>query len=114
MRSSAPCSSKRQSSTRSAFSEKIAKFVPSPSPSGPSGNGSPAQPALAKLHRPRVEIGDQCPVATPERQHTPAGGHVELARKPASKRDELSVQSIRRVMPDARPLERPGVLRVGD
>jgi hypothetical protein len=36
-------SSNRQSSTCSAFSEKIEKFVPSPSQVAPSGKGCPGQ-----------------------------------------------------------------------
>ena len=40
---SASSSSKRQSSTWWAFSEKIEKFVPSPSHIAPSGNGFPGQ-----------------------------------------------------------------------
>src|SRR5206468_2814992 len=40
-------SSKRQRSTRSAFSEKIEKFVPGPSHVAPSGNGEPGQALIA-------------------------------------------------------------------
>ena len=43
-------SSKRQSSTRSACSEKSEKFVPAPSQVAPSGNGAPARrPSAAPL-----------------------------------------------------------------
>src|SRR3954467_11855581 len=46
MRSSPPRSSNRQSSTRSAFSEKSEKFVPLPSQVGPSGNGVPGHTSI--------------------------------------------------------------------
>src|SRR5438876_82914 len=50
--SASPAASKRQSSTPVACSEKIAKFVPSPSHVAPSGYGVPGQTRrLGMLHR---------------------------------------------------------------
>src|SRR5579859_1130475 len=69
MRVSTSCSSKRQSSTRSAFSERIAKFVPCPSQVGPSGNGVPGQTFMygsaadrVAMHAARVRARLQLPV----------------------------------------------------
>src|SRR3954469_14921087 len=99
MRVSASCSSNRQSSTRSAFSLKIAKFVPLPSQVGPSGNGLPGQTSISvlQLHGRIREVASELdgPAAKAQPLRVVVGlDHLELARQLSAQLEEPRVQRV--------------------
>src|SRR5512142_20481 len=93
IRSSTPFSSKRHSSTFSAFSEKIEKFVPFPSHIGPSGNGWPGQASrgTSDLHRRlgEVDLDGHLAARHPQAAAVDLGG--QLARQLAAEGAQLGV-----------------------
>src|SRR5205823_4406213 len=84
----------------------IAKFVPSPSQRGPSGNPRPGQTSTAtELHLPAPEVGDELDVAPPQSQDLVLDGRLELARELAAKPEQAAVEG------ELLLVELPGELR---
>ena len=76
-----PSSSKRQSSTRSAFSEKSEKFVPWPSQVAPSGNGLPGPDLHQRVHCVRARLHGSSKSATSSTRRGARGGRGASRRR---------------------------------
>ena len=96
IRVSRSVSSKRQSSTRSAFSEKSEKFVPSPSQVAPSGNGCPGQTSISgessTRRLPKSATSSTSPRRSAQHLRVLVGLGLELARQLAAQREQLAVE----------------------